>query len=111
MSELTTEQRILIEQRVTNDAKSTGVAYLLWLFLGGVGGHRFYLGQTGTGIAMLVLTVLGLVTLAAGVGAFFLLGVGIWTLVDAFLIPGMIRQDKERIRNNLTLDLIRAKSA
>jgi TM2 domain-containing membrane protein YozV len=35
--------------------KSTGAAYLLWFFLGGLGGHRFYLGQTGTAITQLIL--------------------------------------------------------
>jgi TM2 domain-containing membrane protein YozV len=30
--------------------KSKGVAYLLWFFLGIVGGHKFYLGKTGMGI-------------------------------------------------------------
>ncbi len=47
---LTTQQQMLVEQRVTNDAKSPVVAYLLLIFLGGFGAHRFYLGQTGTAI-------------------------------------------------------------
>ncbi len=34
--------------------KSKGAATLLALFLGGVGGHRFYLGQTKLGLAMLL---------------------------------------------------------
>ncbi len=33
--------------------KSKGVAYLLWFFLGLVGGHRFYLGKIGTGVLYL----------------------------------------------------------
>lgn len=48
--------------------KSKGVAYLLWLFLGLIGGHRFYLGHVGIGIAQL---------LTAG-------GLGIWWIIDAF---------------------------
>ena len=35
-------------------AKSKGGAALLALFLGGVGAHRFYLGQTKVGLAMLL---------------------------------------------------------
>ncbi len=35
-------------------AKSKGAATLLALFLGGVGAHRFYLGQTKVGLAMLL---------------------------------------------------------
>lgn len=71
--------------------KSVGVAYLLWFFLGSLGGHRFYTGKTGSAIAMLLLTVLGFAFSVVGVGFALLLAVGIWAIVDAFLIPGWIR--------------------
>ena len=49
--------------------KSSGICYLLWFFLGGFGAHRFYLGRTGSAIAMLVLYILSWILLfAAGVG-------------------------------------------
>ncbi len=38
--------------------KSKFIAYLLWLFFGALGLHRFYLGKIGTGI--LYLLTLGL---------------------------------------------------
>jgi len=101
---LTTDEKLLIEQRVANDGKSTGVAYLLWLFLGGLGGHRFYLGKTGTGLLMLALLGVGVLTSAIGIGFVFLIAVGIWALVDAFLIPGMIRADKDAIRARLSAE-------
>jgi TM2 domain-containing membrane protein YozV len=82
--------------------KSTGAAYLLWFFLGGLGGHRFYLGQTGTAITQLILFVLGWLTLVIVIGVFLLAAVGIWLLVDAFLIPGMIEQQNMKLVNNLT---------
>ncbi len=56
---VSTEQQILIEQRVTNEAKSIGASYLLWFFLGYLGGHRFYLGRKGSAIAILLLTIIG----------------------------------------------------
>ncbi|WP_339642126.1 TM2 domain-containing protein [uncultured Pelagibacterium sp.] len=99
---LTTQDRMLIEQRVTNDAKSAGVAYLLWFFTGGLGGHRFYLGKTGTAIFQLVLFVVGWATVAVFVGFLVLAILGIWVLIDAFLIPGMIQGHKDAIRNRLT---------
>ncbi|HEY8572732.1 NINE protein [Phenylobacterium sp.] len=71
--------------------KSMGVTYLLWLFLGGLGAHRFYLGKSASGLGILALSVLGWLTLFVGIGAVFLIVMGIWVLVDAFLIPGYIR--------------------
>ncbi|TMV06375.1 TM2 domain-containing protein [Ruegeria sediminis] len=95
---LSTQQQLLVEQRLSNDKKSTGVAYLLWLFLGGLGGHRFYLGRTGSAVTMLILSILGWATVAFMVGLVLLIPLGIWLLVDAFLIPGMIREDAEAKR-------------
>lgn len=99
---LTTQDYMLIEQRVTNEAKSTGAAYVLWLFTGAFGGHRFYLGRIGTGATMLILSIVGWATIAVGVGAIPLIIVGVWALVDAFLIPGMIKKHKDRIRTEMT---------
>lgn len=65
---LSTQEQILIEQRVMNEAKSAGAAYLLWFFLGTLGAHRFYLGKTGSGVAQLLLFVLGWLTLGIFVG-------------------------------------------
>ena len=100
---LSTQEQILIEQKVTNEAKSTGTAYILWFALGGLGGHRFYLGRTGSAIAMLCLTVVGFITSIIGVGILVLLAVGLWLLVDAILVPGMVAKQKNRVRNDLTM--------
>ena len=56
--------------------KSLIAAYVFWLILGIFGAHRFYLGDIKMGVLYL---------LTAG-----LLGIG-W-LVDAFLIPGYVRE-------------------
>jgi len=81
----------LSQMRFHANSKSVGVAYLLWLFLGGFGAHRFYLGQTGTAVAQLILTLIGAITAIIGIGFVLLFIVGIWMLVDAFLIPGIVR--------------------
>lgn len=46
------------------------VTLLLCLFLGGIGGHRFYAGKIGTGI-------LQLITIG---------GCGIWALIDLIMV-------------------------
>jgi TM2 domain-containing membrane protein YozV len=38
--------------------KSTGIAYLLWLFFGGVGAHKFYLRRPGLGFLYICLLIL-----------------------------------------------------
>jgi TM2 domain-containing membrane protein YozV len=82
--------------------KSTGVAYVLWLFTGGIGGHRFYLGRTGSAVGQLVLSVMGwMLLLAAGFGIVFLIPLGIWLLIDLFLIPGMAEGHNQNLMRRL----------
>jgi len=103
---LSTQEQILIEQRVTNEAKSVGAAYLLWFFLGTLGAHRFYLGKTGSGVAQLILFVLGWLTAFIFVGIVLLIALGIWWIIDAFLISGMVASQKEAVRQRLTMQAL-----
>jgi TM2 domain-containing membrane protein YozV len=59
------------------NAKSRLAAGLLGIFLGALGIHRFYLGHTGLGLTMLLISVLSLGTLAWAVG--------IWGLIEGIL--------------------------
>lgn len=63
--------------------KSVAASYVLWLLLGFLGAHRFYLGKTGTGIVQLLmcLSIIGIIPLA------------FWWIIDAFLIPGIAREE------------------
>jgi TM2 domain-containing membrane protein YozV len=102
---LTTQEQILIEQRVANEAKSTLVAYLLWFFFGLVGAHRFYLGYKMSGLAMLGLSVLALATAAIVIGGAFAIGVIAWATVDAFLIPSMVKGYRNEVRSRMAADI------
>ena len=67
--------------------KSKISAALLAFFLGQLGIHRFYTGQIGTGIVILILTIVGYATSwVFGLGFLFLVAVGIWVLIDFIMI-------------------------
>lgn len=65
--------------------KSPVVTWLLWLFTGVVGGHRFYLGDTTRAIFMLI--TLG--------------GFGFWALLDGFAVNGALRRRNEEIKREV----------
>ncbi len=62
--------------------KSVAVAYILWLFFGCLGIHRFYVGKTVTGVIWLL------------TGGLLLFG---W-VIDLFLIPGMVETYNLKLR-------------
>jgi TM2 domain-containing membrane protein YozV len=105
--QLSTQQQMLVEQRLSNERKSAGVAYLLWLFVGGVSAHRFYLGSPGTAAAQIALIWVGLLLSGIFIGIPLLIaGVG-WWIVDLFLIGGLVQADTDgkraRIVNEVSL--------
>ena len=95
-SRLSDGQRMLIEQRIANEKPSTGVAYLLCLFFGVFGAHRFYLGRKGSAITMLVLSIT----------IFGLLISGPWAFIDLSLIPSIIREKIDAKRQRMILELV-----
>ena len=62
--------------------KSKTSAALLCFFLGGLGIHRFYTGQAGLGIALLLQTLI-LVPLTLGIWALVVI---VWVIIDFILI-------------------------
>lgn len=70
------------------------VAWLLWLFLGALGAHRFYLGKTTSAIIMLL--TLG--------------GLGFWALIDVFFVAGMIRNRNMQLRRDVAMGMHLAES-
>lgn len=96
-SNLTTEELLYVNSEVEKRKPNLLVAYLLWFFLGGFGGHRFYFKKTGSAIAMLALTAVSFVLTLILIGFAGLFIAGIWALVDAFLIPGWQQREVEAI--------------
>lgn len=100
--QLSTEEKILVETRVANEAKSIVLAYLLLFFVGYLGGHRFYLGRPYSAVTQLLLFLMGWVLHFVLIGYPILLALLIWLIVDAFLIPGIIQEHKEWARRYFT---------
>lgn len=73
--------------RFESNKKSTGVAFLLWIFFSMLGGHRFYLGRPWSAVLMILLTIT----------MFGAIITAIWALIDAFCIPGMVRDYNNRL--------------
>lgn len=68
--ELTGEQLAMVDSELERKKKDKLIMYVLWFFTGGIGGHRYYLGDIGYAIGM---------TLTFG-------GFGFWSLIDLFII-------------------------
>ncbi|ANS89189.1 TM2 domain-containing protein [Staphylococcus pseudintermedius] len=80
---------MILRSEMDKKEKSKGVMWLLWFFTGGIGGHRYYLGDIGYAIAM----------------TFTLGGLGFWSLIDAFLISGRLRKKNEEIERDIIVDM------
>ncbi|EKO1106507.1 TPA: TM2 domain-containing protein [Staphylococcus delphini] len=80
---------MILRSEMDKKEKSKGVMWLLWFFTGGIGGHRYYLGDIGYAIAM----------------TFTLGGLGFWSLIDAFLISGRLRKKNEEIERDIIVNM------
>ena len=89
----------MVEEKViiVKSEKSMGLAYVLLIFLGQLGIHRFYLGRVGTGIVQLLLGVVGFATVAFAIGFIPLTVLWIWLIIDLFLTAGMVRASNAQL--------------
>ncbi len=81
--------------------KSPGVSYALWIFLGGLGAHRFYHGRVISGFGLMALSLFGYFALLGGGIPYFVMAGGVWMIVDAFLIPGWVAAYNARLIDEL----------
>jgi TM2 domain-containing membrane protein YozV len=70
--------------------KSLALAYLLWLIGGSLGAHRFYLGSPRVGASMIA-TLLAAIGMPGSAGWVLLIPLLVWTLLDALVIPALVR--------------------
>jgi len=90
--QLTAQELQLFTSEMNSKTKNPTVAWILWFFLSGVGGHQFYLGKPAHAIGYIALNLLGYVT-------FFITWVPwfIWWILDAVTM-----NDKIKNMNNET---------
>lgn len=86
---LSSQELLILQSELDKKGKSKTPAWLLWLFTGGIGGHRYYMGDIGYAVAM---------TLTLG-------GLGVWSLIDAFFINGAIDKKNEEIERDVMVKL------
>ncbi|WP_300560068.1 TM2 domain-containing protein [Companilactobacillus sp.] len=108
-SQLSAQELMMVSSTVERNAKSAVAAYLLWWFFGWMGGHRYYMGKTGSAVIM---------TLLFWIGAplFFLGGVvgpiitGIWGLVDVFFIHNWLNDNKTIVERDAINQILISKN-
>lgn len=131
-NDLSTNELLVLNLEMNKREKSLVLTYLM-LLIGHLGVHRFYLKKIATGIVQLCLSVLAFVfyfvfAIAAGIESvespdsmgslvflipvvLFGLALTVWVIVDACLLPGMVREWNARLENQLIAQIAAARSA
>lgn len=81
--------------------KDMAIAYVLWYFTGVFGGHRFYMGQSGSAAAMLTLTIVSIPLFFFLIGIFTYLAVLVWWIVDAFILHEWVKNHNYHLMHSL----------
>ena len=108
---LTDRELALLSSGMPNRAKSLGVAFLLWFFLGTLGIYHFYLGEESHGWLMTILTVVGFVTWIVLIGFVILIGLIVVWIIDAVRMSTRVQQVNAGIESGLISEIIAGRSA
>ena len=100
--DLNTQELAMLSTEIERRKKSRAVLWVLWLFTGTIGGHRYYLGDKGRALLQTIVFILAIVlgfsliasaeneveALIYGPMALFMfLSVpALWAIIDAFFI-------------------------
>ncbi len=93
--DLTEREMLILRQETDSKRKRVATTWLLWVFLGLFGAHRFYLGRIGTGFAQL----------------FTLGGLFIWAIIDVFLISGMLKDNERKVQGEVLQEIAAMREA
>ena len=97
LKDLSESERLAFQTEYQPAKKNSTTAVVLALFLGGLGAHRFYMGQVGLGVLYLVgaaATPITIIPISAVVA-----------LVDCFLMPGRVRAYNKAKAEGIALKL------
>ncbi|TPR19142.1 NINE protein [Apilactobacillus timberlakei] len=89
---LSPEQQNIVENSANTNKANPIIAWVLWWFLGEVGGHRFYLRRNNA-LAMLIIDIVGWILTPILIGFPIILFIRIWWIIDAFSIQTWLRED------------------
>lgn len=123
--QLTDRELIIFNSELNRKRKSTTIAYILYFFLGSIGGHKFYVGKPLMGLLYIILLFLGCVlelggfasayntsttsediSMVLAVGLLPLGLLGLMMLLDLFTIPRQIKKHEERVSNDILVELL-----
>lgn len=117
-NDLTEQEIALLRREVGRRRKKAFIAWLLWFLAGFCGAHRFYLGRFRSGIAMLALALfiaigfilsLALHIIGPELGVAIglaILAVLIWLVVDIFRLPVMLYDDRQRVEEEVMMEIV-----
>ncbi len=126
--QLNEKQLIILESEMRKQKKSLGLSYILLVFLGSLGVHKFYLGKTLWGIIYLVLGIFGWIaiftesiiafrrfsymTSGFNPSAFGIIGIiceivlGIFIIIDLFTLPKQVKTINNEIEAKIINEIL-----
>jgi len=88
------------QMRYDANKKSVVAAYLIWFFVGGFGGHRFYCGRKHA-LTMLIGMIASILLASWGIGVIGVIAFCIWAFIDVFSIHKWIAEYNNKLIDSI----------